>query len=182
MRLGLTLRLFLVVVVSIVAVSCDANTSPTAPRAPISSASVSHTAGGPGKPPKPPPPPPKVAECAPRQDDHGSARIGSAGGVLKIGSSTLTVPAGALSTTIEIAGHLKPGPSQTMEFTPEGLQFAVPVSLTMSFAKCQVLGFGVVIAYVQADTVSEVEPSQVHLLMRTVTAHIRHFSSYAVAY
>jgi hypothetical protein len=172
-------RLLVVVVVSSIAVSCDANTSPTAPRAPNVSARFFRDDGAAKGKVRPPP---KVAKCSPREENHGTARIGSAGGTLKIGSSTLIIPAGALASSVDITGRVKPGPSQTMEFTPEGLQFAAPVSLTMSFAKCQQLGFGVVIAYVQADTVSEVEPSQVYLLRRTVTAHIRHFSSYAIAY
>ncbi|MEO8880339.1 MAG: hypothetical protein ABI446_08050 [Gemmatimonadaceae bacterium] len=76
-----------------------------------------------------------------------------------------------------------PTTSVRVEFSPEGLQFAVPATLTLSYSSCvaPLLG-GVQIAYLKADTVVEVEPSRDHLLTQRVSAAIRHFSSYAVAF
>jgi hypothetical protein len=92
------------------------------------------------------------------------------------------VPAGALSTDVQITAHALPNSSGRIEFSPAGLQFTKPAVLTMSYAKCTAPFFHVTVAYVESDTVSELEPSRSNWLRRTVTAEIRHFSSYAVAY
>lgn len=52
----------------------------------------------------------------------------------------------------------------------------------MDYSKCATPLFGVTVVYVQADTVSEVEPSLNHPVRKYVVARIGHFSSYAVAY
>lgn len=175
MRRATLVRNFLLLLAVTTAFACADNGLSTAPRAPAVDARLSQSSGHGDKNAE-------VASCKPQKDDQKSARIGSHGGILKIGSNTLVVPAGALSTTVEITAHAIPSNSARLEFSPEGLQFAIPATLTMSYAKCETPLFGVVVAYLQADTVTEVEPSRNHLLQRTVSAEIRHFSSYAVAF
>jgi hypothetical protein len=123
-----------------------------------------------------------VAQCRPQKDERHSARIGPEGGTLTVGTSRFVVPPGALATEVEITAHAPASSSGKLEFSPAGLQFAKPAVLTMSYAKCATPFSHVTVAYVEADTVSELEPSRSNWLMRTVTAEIRHFSSYAVAY
>jgi len=62
------------------------------------------------------------------------------------------------------------------------LQFAVPATLTIAYGKCNTPLLGLQIVYVQADSVTEVEPSIDQPLLKNVSAEISHFSSYAVAY
>ncbi|MEO6210230.1 MAG: hypothetical protein ABIQ10_08920 [Gemmatimonadaceae bacterium] len=92
------------------------------------------------------------------------------------------MPAGALRSTVTITAHSLPTISARVQFSPEGLHFAVPATLKMDYSKCYTPLFGVTVVYVQADTVSEVEPSLNHPLLKYVVARIDHFSSYAVAY
>lgn len=175
MRLQSILRLSFATIAAASAFACSEGSSLTGPRTTSVDVRFSHYPGDGGKNAK-------AATCVARHEDRQSARIGSNGGTLRIGNNTLVVPAGALSAEIEITGHAIPSNSARLEFSPSGLQFAIPATLTMSYAKCATPLFGVTIAYLQADSVTEVEPSREHLLQRTVSAQIRHFSSYAVAY
>ena len=125
---------------------------------------------------------PKVAVCKLQKEDWSTVRVGRNGGRVTAGGVTLSVPAGALNTTVAITAHVLPTTSASVQFLPEGLHFAVPATLTMRYTKCDTPLLGVTVVYVQADTVSEVEPSSNHPLLKFVIARIRHFSSYAVAY
>lgn len=174
MRLAAPRRCTFAILLTCAAIACAGNDLSTAPRAPDVNAR-------PGSPP-PPPPKPRIAECRPQRDERQSARIGPGGGTLTVGTSRFVVPAGALATEIEITAHAIPSSSGALEFSPAGLQFAKPAVLTMSYAKCATPFSRVTVAYVEADTVSELEPSRSNWLRRTVTAEIRHFSSYAVAF
>src|SRR4029077_6073916 len=67
--------------------------------------------------------------------------IGSAGGVIRVGPHTLSIPAGALSAPVAITGALVTGRGvNAVHFEPEGLTFARSASLTMSYANCNLLG------------------------------------------
>lgn len=124
----------------------------------------------------------QVAVCELQKEEWKSAQIGSKGGTVTVGPSELTVPAGALTQTITITAHSLPTTSASVQYSPEGLHFAKPATLRMNYLKCQTPLFGVNVVYVQADTVTEIEPSNNHPLFKYVTAEINHFSSYAVAY
>lgn len=174
MRSTSRVRLSLVVLVLCGALACADDALSTAPRAPEASGHLADPAGHGKKT--------QVATCKPQKEDEHSARVGPKGGSLSVGTNRLVIPAGALATEVEITAHAPPSNAAELEFSPAGLQFAKPAQLTMSYAKCYTPFFGVTVAYLQADMVTEVEPSRVDLLRRTVTAQIRHFSSYAVAY
>lgn len=124
----------------------------------------------------------KVATCKPQKEQFKTVTVDSKGGEVKIGENRLVIPTGALSQPTRIDAHMPPTETAQVEFSPEGLQFAVPATLTLSYASCATPLLGVIIAYVRADTVTEVEPSRDQVLVRKVTAPINHFSSYAVAY
>jgi len=124
----------------------------------------------------------KVAVCKLQKEEWKTEKIGTRGGRVSVGGISLAIPAGALTRTVSITAHTLPTTSASVQFLPEGLQFAVPATLTMSYMKCDTPRLGVNVVYVQADTVTEVVPSNNHPLLKWVTASIRHFSSYAVAY
>ncbi len=151
------------------AVACADHASPTAPRS-FSAPQLTAKHGE------------KVAVCKPQKESWASSQIGSKGGKVRVEGAELDVPPGALRSTVTITAHSLPTTSASIQFAPEGLHFAVPATLKMNYSKCATPLFGVTVVYVQADTVSEVEPSQNHPVFKYVVARIDHFSSYAVAY
>ena len=124
----------------------------------------------------------KVAVCKLQKEEWKTEQIGTRGGRVTVGGVSLLVPAGALSRTVAITAHTLPKTSASVQFLPEGLQFAVPATLTMNYTKCDTPLLGVTVVYVKADTITEVEPSNNHPLLKFVSASIKHFSSYAIAY
>lgn len=167
-------RLSFAVAALVAAMACADNSAPTAPRA-ASAPTADFAKAKDGKKPK-------VAVCKLQKEAWATARIGSRGGRVSVGGSTLTVPPGALRTTTAITAHALPTTSASIQFLPEGLQFAIPATLSIPYSRCETPLFGVGVVYVQADTVAEVEPSTNHPILKFVTAKISHFSSYAVAY
>jgi hypothetical protein len=174
MRFQTFLRSSLAVAALGAAIACADNATPTSPRI-ASAPSVDFAVVKSAKKPK-------VAKCKLQKEEWGTALIGSNGGTVTVGGASLTVPAGALNRTVSISAHALPTTSASVQFSPEGLHFALPAKLTMQYGKCETPTYGVTVAYVQKDTVTEVEPSNDHPLLKSVTAEISHFSSYAVAY
>jgi hypothetical protein len=174
MRASTMLRSSLSLLLLAGAVACAEHATPTAPAAASeSTVSLSRATDGKDK---------HVAVCKLQKEEWKSVAIGSKGGTVRVGGSELVVPAGALAQTVTITAHALPTTSASVQFAPEGLHFAKPATLRMDYSKCQTPLFGVNIVYVQADSVTEVEPSNNHPLFRFVAAQIGHFSSYAVAY
>lgn len=175
MRLQTLFRTSIAVVALGAVVACADHSTPTAPRV-ASAPSVDSSNVKANKKPK------KVAVCKLQKESWKTQVIGSRGGRIDVGDVSLSVPAGALSSTVAISAHVPPTTSASVQFLPEGLHFAVPATLTMQYTKCDTPLLGVTVVYVQKDTVTEVEPSNNHPFLKFVTAQIGHFSSYAVAY
>ena len=112
--------------------------------------------------------------------------IGSAGGVIRVGPHTLSIPAGALSAPVAITGALVTGRGvDAVHFEPEGLKFARSASLTMSYANCNLLGrlLPKRIAYVSDPlNILSYLLSIDNVLATKVTGRVDHFSNYAVAW
>jgi len=125
-----------------------------------------------------------LVSCAPLPQSQAGAWIGANGGTLHIGPHTFTVPAGALSHPVFIRAVAPTGSAREVEFAPQGLRFAVPASLTLSFAHCSLLVHLLPqIAYVDdSQDILSFIPSLADLLSQTVTGQVSHFSGYAVAY
>jgi hypothetical protein len=109
--------------------------------------------------------------------------IGTAGGTIQVGTHKLVIPAGALSQSVTIKAEQVPGNFNTVRFSPEGLQFAKPALVTLSYANCSVLMVLHRVAYVDETLrILDLIPSLDDLLSKTVTGSIQHFSRYAVAW
>jgi hypothetical protein len=109
--------------------------------------------------------------------------IGPNGGTLSVGPHSLVIPRGALRTRTRITAQTVRGYHARVEFSPTGLQFDVPATVTLSYANCTFSKAPVQVVYMQSDTtVTEREPSHDYRDQRWVSATIKHFSSYAVAY
>ncbi len=151
-----------------------------------------------GEPPLGPVPPPQadligsllqatgLLQCSSLPYASATQTIGSAGGTIRVGPHTLTVPAGALSSPVAITGALVTGRGvNAVQFQPEGLRFQRSASLTMSYANCNLIGLLLPkrIAYVSdgLDILSYLASID-NLFAKQVTGRVDHFSNYAVAW
>ncbi len=127
-----------------------------------------------------------LLQCSSLPYASATQTIGSAGGTIRVGPHTLTVPAGALSSPVAITGALVTGRGvNAVEFKPAGLKFQRSASLTMSYANCNLLGrlLPKRIAYVSdALNILSYLLSLDNLFAKQVTGRVDHFSNYAVAW
>jgi hypothetical protein len=127
---------------------------------------------------------PTLFSCPSTQSYTASQLIGPAGGVLTVGPHSLSVPQGALSSTVLISATAPAGNYVAVRFQPEGLQFATPSRLTMSYRQCGLVqGLLLQVVYVDGQLrILELLSSLNDLLHRTVSAKVSHFSSYMLAH
>lgn len=105
--------------------------------------------------------------------------VGSVGGTIKIGPHTLRIPAGALSSSIEITATAPKGKSIEVQFQPEGLKFLRKADLTLSYQECGILVLDPKVVYVDDNqNLLEVLLTFPDLLGRTATGKLDHFSGY----
>ena len=126
-----------------------------------------------------------LLSCSQLPYDSASAVIGPAGGVLRVGPHTLTVPAGSLGDPVTITATILAGPTNRVHFEPEGLKFGEPARLTISYANCSLLGILLPkqVAYIDGNLgILDLLKSTDNLLARKVTGRLKHFSDYAVAW
>jgi hypothetical protein len=110
-------------------------------------------------------------------------QVGPSGGTLVVGEHRLVIPRGALSRTVVIKGEQLPGSVNSVRFSPEGLRFATPAQLTMSYRNCLVVLLPKRIAYTtELLKVLRLLPSRDLFGPKTVTSPLDHFSRYVVAY
>jgi len=123
--------------------------------------------------------------CTPLPADSASATIGPAGGVLRVGPHTLSVPAGALTVPVTITAVAPSDTVNRVRFQPEGLTFQQPATLTLSYANCDLSGALLPkrIAYttdgleILSFLLSIDQPAS-----QVVAGRLEHFSTYAVAW
>jgi hypothetical protein len=109
--------------------------------------------------------------------------VGPAGGTIVVGSHRLVIPAGALARNHTIRAEQVTGRVNSVRFAPEGLKFARPARLTLSYSNCSSLLLLKRVVYTdELLRILELIPSLDNLKTRTVTGDIRHFSRYAVAW
>jgi len=75
--------------------------------------------------------------CRRGSQQLGTAVIGPDGGTLRVGSSYVVVPAGALSERIRMTARVL-DTLAAIELEPHGLSFALPVELTIDTRQCAV--------------------------------------------
>jgi hypothetical protein len=126
-----------------------------------------------------------LLKCTPLPYVKSTALIGPEGGNLQIGQYSLRVPAGALSQSVQITGEELSDTVNSVRFSPQGLQFAKPATLTMTYANCSLLG--IILPKQIAYTTDNLQilsflVSLDNVLSKTVTGQVNHFSRYAVAW
>jgi hypothetical protein len=109
--------------------------------------------------------------------------VGTAGGTIVVGTHQLVIPAGALTKSYTIRAEQVQNRVNSVRFSPEGLRFAKPAKLTMSYGNCSPLLVLKRVVYTdELLRILELIPSLDNLRTKTVTGDIRHFSRYAVAW
>jgi hypothetical protein len=121
--------------------------------------------------------------CSPLPYDSDSETIGPEGGVITVGRNSLLIPRGALSQRVRITAEQIRGKTNSVRFSPEGLQFEKPAYLTMNYENCALVLVQKHVVYTDEQLkVLEVLRSLDLFRARSVSAPIDHFSRYAVAY
>lgn len=125
----------------------------------------------------------EISSCSPLPVSSSSRTIGILGGTIHVGPHTLTVPAGALTQNVTITATTGGESANVVRFQPEGLQFLVPASLTMSYENCGNWGQLKKMQIIYADDnyqVQEVLLTVVNSINKTLVSPLKHFSIYAV--
>jgi hypothetical protein len=111
--------------------------------------------------------------------------VGPAGGIIHFGRHSLQIPRGALSSNVLITAEAPSDLAATARFQPEGLRFSRPATLTLDYSSCPLGRLRILkrIAYTtdKLDILSFLL-SRDNLLLMRVSAHLEHFSKYAVAW
>jgi hypothetical protein len=121
--------------------------------------------------------------CEPQAYEARTMVVGLAGGQINVGNHTLEIPPLALSEDVSITVEQMEGSARSVRLSPEGLQFAIPVTLTLSYTGCEDTEYGKRIVYTDESlnilnwllSLDLSSSSQVQTLLG-------HFSRYAVAY
>jgi hypothetical protein len=121
--------------------------------------------------------------CSPLPYDSDTETIGPDGGFISVGKNSLFIPSGALTTSVKITAEQVRGTTNSLRFSPEGLQFQKPAVLTMNYDNCALVLVQKKIVYTDEQLkVLQVFKSLDLFRAKVVSAQIDHFSRYAVAY
>jgi hypothetical protein len=122
--------------------------------------------------------------CSPQPYAVTTQSIGPRGGVIRVGSHTLQIPGNAVKGTVLITAEQVRGSTNSLRFSPEGLRFQKPATLTMSYENCALVLLQKKIVYTDEKLkILEVLQATLDLFKKKqVTAPIDHFSRYAIAY
>jgi hypothetical protein len=124
-----------------------------------------------------------VLVCSSQPYAKTAQEIGPDGGVLLVGRNRLVIPRNALSNRVTITAEQIPGSTNSVRFSPEGLEFERPAVLTMNYENCLLVLLQKKIVYTDENLkILQVLRSLDLFRSKTVTAPIDHFSRYVVAY
>lgn len=124
-----------------------------------------------------------LLNCRPQPYAKTTAVIGPEGGVIFFGNEVLKIFSGALSENVTITAEQVEGSVNSVRFSPEGLHFAVPAVLSLSYKNCDNVKHAKSIVYTD-ESLNILEPTLSYDFNNSshVAGLIYHFSRYAVAY
>jgi hypothetical protein len=109
--------------------------------------------------------------------------IGPEGGTIEVGTHTLVIPQGALTSPVTITAEQMTGRTNSVRFSPEGLRFQRPADLRLTYRNCALVLVQKKIVYTDEQLkILEVLKTLDLFQKREAGADIDHFSRYAVAY
>lgn len=121
--------------------------------------------------------------CSEQQYAVTYQTVGSQGGTIKVGKHSLVIPKGALRQNVRIKAEQLRGPTNSVRFSPEGLQFQKQAVLSLNYQNCQNVEVPKAVVYTTEKLkVLEILRSLDLLRLRIISAPIDHFSRYAVAF
>lgn len=126
-----------------------------------------------------------LVACNRQSYDFEQKVIGPNGGSISVNGHTLTIPAGALSRNVTISATAPSGYVASVDFEPEGLQFAKAAKLTLDYSSCPLgrLQLFKHVAYTTDNyTIIDLLGSLDNILTMKVSTDLHHFSRYAVAW
>ena len=124
-----------------------------------------------------------LLSCSPQPYASTTQVVGVNGGTIYVGTHKLVIPAGALSRSYTIRAEQVTHRVNSVRLSPEGLAFAKPAKLTLSYSNCSPLLLLKRVVYTdELLHILELIPSLDDIRAKTVTGDIRHFSRYAVAW
>jgi hypothetical protein len=125
----------------------------------------------------------RLLSCSPQPYAVRTQVVGVNGGTIYVGTHKLVIPAGALTRDYTVRAEQVTNRVNSVRFAPEGLQFAKPAKLTLSYSNCSPLLLLKRVVYTdELLRILELIPSLDNIKTKTVTGDIRHFSRYAVAW
>ncbi len=74
--------------------------------------------------------------CQEQQYEVTYQTVGSQGGTIRVGKHSLSIPRGALSQNVRIKAEQLSGSTNSVRFSPEGLQFQKQAVLTLNYQNC----------------------------------------------
>ena len=116
--------------------------------------------------------------CEPRVEATGSAVIGPAGGVLRIGTHRLIVPPGALRERVLISGTVPAERPFQVDLQPHGLQFHRAAGLILDASSCT--DVPPIVYLIDQYNVTPPVFAFYSNLWKAIAAPIWHFSGYMV--
>jgi hypothetical protein len=124
-----------------------------------------------------------LLSCRPQAYAVTTMVVGPRGGLIFFGNHVLKILSGALPDTVTITAEQVAGSVNSVRFSPEGLHFAVPAVLSLSYKNCDNIKHWKSIVYTD-ETLKILEPTLSYDFSNSshVTGLINHFSRYAVAY
>lgn len=128
---------------------------------------------------------PELLACAPQEYTAAAELIGPNGGSIKIGPHELRIPQGALDHEVVISAVAPVSTKVEVELQPEGLHFAVPARLKLSYSGCvqPPEWLRLFIVYLgDNDQILEVTVSRDKKGLKAVVGRLDHFSRYAIAW
>jgi hypothetical protein len=121
--------------------------------------------------------------CEEQRYDVTYETVGPKGGTIKVGKHSLVIPKGALRYNVRIKAEQMRGSTNSVRFSPEGLKFQRPATLTLNYKNCENVETPKAIVYTTEEfKILEVLRSLDLFKKQTVAAPIDHFSRYALAY
>ena len=166
-------RLFGLVAILALGISCTTGEDPTAPAMPQGEPELLLGLN-----------PGRLLSCPGQPYAVATATIGPSGGQISVGEHLLVIPPGALSRPTTIRAEAPPDGVASVRLEPHGLTFHRPAELTLSYRSCALAGLLPVQVAYTTETLDLLDllPSANDLLQLQVTAQLDHFSRYAVAW
>ncbi len=125
----------------------------------------------------------ELLTCGEQRYEVREETIGRQGGRIKVGRHVLEIPKGALSKNVRIKAEQIRGHTNSVRFSPEGLQFARPARLLLNYRNCSSVSLPKRVAYTdELLRILELPRSRDYPEYDYVTGAIDHFSRYAVAF